>query len=228
MNLSAFMNKNKLVLKNLIKDLNSICTSYKPLLETIGIIVGLYLIYLTYVSVEISNEQLKITQKQEYQKQLPIWQFEIDDSLSIAKLKPFSQDVKLEQATGYFPKNLFFKNSNKWEIDQPNFELHLTMFKAYAEQLIERNMVFKDSTVSVAMRNNFPIGIDLNYVQFGELKETQAIFAIQYSWVASSKYDIKIHLDGIKFTKYIYNNENLMDELEKISKDVYPNVKLPE
>ena len=109
------MRKIGLYFKKVLLQINSFCEKFQPLLQTIGFIFGLYLIYSTYQSMNISNEQLKIayeelniTKKQEIQKQLPIWQFEVNDTLSIATLSPFSPDVKLEQATAHFSKKLFF------------------------------------------------------------------------------------------------------------------------
>ncbi|WP_205728624.1 hypothetical protein, partial [Flavobacterium sp. J27] len=94
------MNKIIFSLEKIINKINSICEKYQPLLQSAGFILGLYLIYSTYLSINISNEQLKIayeelniTKKQEIQRQLPIWEFEVNDSLALATLKPFSPDV---------------------------------------------------------------------------------------------------------------------------------------
>jgi hypothetical protein len=217
------MKKTGLYLINTIREINSKCEKYQPLLQTLGVLFGLYLIYSTYLSVNISNEQLrvsneqlKITRNQEIQKQLPIWQFDIDDSSAIAKLSPFSSDVKLEQATAHFSNKLFFNKLTRWKIDQPNFNLNLKVFKSYAEQFILKNTKYIDSTISVGMRNDFPIGVEIDYVQFGELKNINAIFTIQYTSVRTSESYVKIHIDGIRFNRYIYKGEELMSELDKI------------
>jgi len=215
------------LLINIFGKLNAICKSYEHLLQTLGIVVGLYLIYLTYFSVKISNEQLKISQKQEYQKQLPIWEFDIDDNTKTAKLRPFSTDIKLEQATAYFSDKLFYRKSCNWEIDQPDFLFHLTLFNLYVEQLILANTSYDTSYVSIALRNNFPVGLELTYVQFGELRTVYAIFSIQYTWVRSNESNVKLTLNGIKFTKYIMGNENLEDELNKIVEVAFKGIKRP-
>ncbi len=214
--------------KIFIDYLNSICDKYQPLLQSIGFLFGLYLIYSTYQSINISNEQLKIAyeelniiKKQEIQKQLPIWQFNVNDTLSIATLSSFSPDVKLEQATAYFSKKLFFDEQTRWKIDQPKFNLKLKVFKKYAEQFILKNTKYSDSTISVGMRNDFPIGIEINYVQFGELKNIYAIFTIQYTSVRTSKDYVKIHIDGVRFNRYIYKDEELLNELDKIIDNNY-------
>ena len=71
------------------------------------------------------------------------------------------------------------------------------------------------------MRNDFPIGLEINYVQFGELKNIYAIFTIQYTSVRTSKNYASIHVDGIRFNRYIYNDENLMNELDQIIENNY-------
>ena len=209
-------------MKKFLYRINTICDKYQPLLQTSGIIVGLYLIFLTYSSVKISNdqllissEQLKISQNQEIQKQMPIWQFDVNDSLSFATLSPFSPDVKLEQATAYFSNNQFFDNSKRLKIDQPNFNLNLKQFKSFTEKMVLKNTKYSDSTLSVAMRNDFPVGIEINYVQFGELKSINAIFVIQYTSVRTSEKYVHVKVDGVKFNRYLYKGENLMDELDK-------------
>jgi hypothetical protein len=228
------LNKGYVVLKSIlinfgviIDKVNSVCKKYEKLFQTVGIIIGLYLLYLTYISVKISNEQLKITQKQDYQKQLPIWSFDINDSASTVKLKPFTQDVKLEEATAYFPEDLFFKKDSKWNIDQPDFTLHLTVFKEYVKQMTLLNSVYQDSTYSISDRNNFPIGIELNYVQNGELRRIYGIFVIQYMRIRMSEYEMKIEIQGIKFIRYILSNEIFSDELNKFAKLGFKDIKLP-
>ncbi len=213
--------------KSIFIKLNLLSEKFQHLIQTVGIVVGLYLIYLTYFSVKISNEQLKISQRQEYQKQLPIWQFDIIDSEAVARLRPFSQEVKLEQATGYFPSKLFFKKSTVWEIDPPNFDLHLTLFKLYMGNLIKENFAYTDSMISLAMRNSFPVGIEFSYVQFGESKSVKAIFAIQYGWIRVSQEDVKIELKGVQFMRYLSQKEILMEELNKIIDENYKEVKIP-
>ncbi|VXB58204.1 conserved hypothetical protein [Flavobacterium sp. 9AF] len=222
------MNKVISNFKKNVNKINSICDTYQPLLQSIGFMLGLYLIFSTYQSINISNEQLKIAyeelniiKKQEIQKQLPIWEFEVNDSLSFAHLKPFSPDVKLEQATAYFSKKLFYNKLTKWKIDQPKFNLNLSAFKSYATKFILENTKYSDSTLSVGMRNDFPIGLEISYVQFGELKNIYAIFTIQYTSVRTSKNYVSIHLDGIRFNRYIYNDENLISELDQIIENNY-------
>ena len=212
------------LLKSILNKTNSFCKSYQHLIQAIGILVGLYLLFLTYVSINISNEQLRLSKQQEYQKQLPMWQFDIADSLSVARLRPFSQDVKLEEATAYFP-DLYFKKDNEFFIDQPNFELHLTIFKDYVEKLVSAN--YSDSIVSVGIRSHFPIGIKMSYVQFGELRTVEAVFAIHFLWIRFSESSIKIQVQGIKFVKYIIPGEKLMPVLNKFSRDDLRDVKHP-
>ncbi|WP_205728623.1 hypothetical protein, partial [Flavobacterium sp. J27] len=127
----------------------------------------------------------------------------------------------LEQATAHFSKKLFFNKLTKWKIDQPKFNLNLDKFKKYASKFIIKNTKYKDSTISVGMRNDFPIGLEISYVQFGELKNIYAIFAIQYTSIRTSKNFANIHIDGIRFNRYIYNDENLMNELDQIIENNY-------
>lgn len=220
-------NKIKKLTKKSIKQLNKICNKYQPTLQAIGIVVGLYLIYLTYQSVQISNNQLQLSLKQESQRELPIWNFEINDSLSLAKMRPFTSDVKLEIATAHFSQDLFFKNSTEWNIDAPNFNFHLTVLKSYLEQLVLANSKHNDSIVSIADRNMIPVGIETTYIQYGQVRNANAIFAIQYTWVRSNKYSADITIDGIRFMKYLHSNENLNQELDKIIKENYSGFKKP-
>ena len=222
------MKKISAYLKNTINNINTSCEKYQPLLQSMGVIVGLYLIYSTYQSInisnkqlEISNEELQIIRKQEVQKQLPIWEFKVNDSLSLATLNPFTPDVKLEQATAFFSEKHFFEKLTIWKIDQPKFNLNLNIFKSYAEYFILKNTKYIDSTLTVGMRNEFPVGIDINYVQFGELKNIKAIFTIQYTSLRTSEKYVKIKIDGIRFNRYIYKGENLMNELDEIIKNNY-------
>ena len=222
------MKKISAYLKNTINNINTSCEKYQPLLQSMGVIVGLYLIYSTYQSInisnkqlEISNEELQIIRKQEVQKQLPIWEFKVNDSLSLATLNPFTPDVKLEQATAFFSEKHFFEKLTIWKIDQPKFNLNLNVFKSYAEYFILKNTKYIDSTLTVGMRNEFPVGIDINYVQFGELKNIKAIFTIQYTSLRTSEKYVKIKIDGIRFNRYIYKGENLMNELDEIIKNNY-------
>ncbi|PBI86090.1 hypothetical protein BSF41_35740 [Flavobacterium sp. ACN2] len=217
----------KASIKKNIKKLNKICDNYQPTIQAIGIIVGLYIIYLTYKSVEISNYQLQLSLKQESQKELPIWHFEINDSTSIAKMKPFTEDVKLEIATAYFSEKLFFKKSNKWNIDGPDFNFHMTMLKAYLEKLVLANSTHKDSIVSISDRNMIPVGIEVSYIQYGQVKTANAIFAIQYTWIRNDEYSVDIKIDGIRFMRYLYGNENMIQELDKIIDKEFKTLKKP-
>jgi len=201
-------------LKNVFTEANSFCKSYQHLIQAIGILVGLYLIFLTY-------QQLQLAKQQEYQKQLPMWEFDITDSLSIAKLRPFSQDVKLEEATAFLPDK-YFKKDNEFYLDQPNFELYLTMFKDSLGKLISANY----NNMSVGIRTHFPIGIKMSYVQFGELRTVEAIFAIHFRWWKFSD-STTIELHGIKFVKYISRGEKLMHLLNKFSSEDLRNGKYP-
>jgi hypothetical protein len=209
------------------KSLNRFCDNYQPTLQAMGIVVGLYLIYLTYQSVEISNKQLQLALKQESQKVLPIWNFEINDSLSLAKMHSFSQDVKLEIATAHFPKDLFYKSSTTLNIDSPDFNFHLNSVKSYLEELVLANSTYKDSIISLSMRNELPVGIETSYVQYGQLKNTKSIFVIQYTWVRSNEYTAEITINGIRFMKYLAANENLDNELDKIIAKNYSEFKRP-
>lgn len=209
------------------KKLNQFCDNYQPTLQAMGIAVGLYLIYLTYQSVAISNKQLQLALKQESQKVLPIWNFEINDSLSLAKMHSFSQDVKLEIATAHFSKDLFRKTSTVLNIDSPDFNFHLNSVKSYLEELVLANSTYKDSIISLSMRNELPVGIDISYVQYGQLKNTKIIFVIQYAWVRSNEYRAKITINGFRFMKYLTANENLDDELDKIIAENYSEFKRP-
>ena len=207
---------------NIIDYINDICKKYQPLIRSLSVFVGLYIIYLTYSTVKISNdqlmisaEQLKISQIQEIQKQLPIWEFDVNDTLSIATLSPFSPDVKLEQATAYFSNKISFNNSNKLKIDPPSFNLNLKDFKSFIKKQVLETTQYSDSTLSVATRLDFPLGIEFNYVQFGELKSKNAIFVIQYTSIRTSEHYVDVKIDGVKFNRYLYEGENFMNELDK-------------
>lgn len=221
------MNLKKINFTAIFIKVNKICDNYQPLLQAMGIVVGLYLLYLTYQSVEISNNQLQLALKQDSQKELPIWKFEINDSLSYAQMLPFSPEVKLEMATAYFPKNLFFKNSTIWNIDSPEYKFHLITLKSYLEKMVLANSTYKDSVISLASRNDIPVGIETSYVQYGQLKNAKAIFDIQYTWVRSNEYTADITINGIRFKKYLVRNENLDAELETIVTENYKDFKRP-
>lgn len=214
-------------IKEVLDEINKTCKKYEHLLQTVGIVVGLYLLFLTYKSVDISNEQLKILQKQEVQKQLPIWEFEIDDKEETAKLKSFTQDVKLEEATAYFSEKLFYKKSCVWEIDQPEFKFHLTLFKSYIENLIIKNYTYDPKYISIASRNHFPVGIEIGYVQFGERRQVSAIFSIEYIWTRSSEESVDVNLKGIKFIEYLNSDNTIEKELKTIIDSDMKDIKVP-
>jgi hypothetical protein len=202
-------------LKKVFTEANSFCKTYQHLIQAIGIFVGLYLIFLTY-------QQLQLAKQQEYQKQLPMWEFDIIDSLSTARLRPFSQDIKLEEATAYLPDKYFGKD-NRTFLDQPNFELYLTTFKDTLSKLISANY----DNSSLGLRIHFPIGIKISYVQFGEMRTAEAIFAIHFRWWKISD-STTIELHGIKFVKYISSGEKLMTMLNKFSSEDLRKGKYPE
>lgn len=222
-----YWNQIKAYTKIIPKKINMFCDNYQPTLQAMGIAVGLYLIYLTYQSVEISNKQLLLALKQESQKALPIWNFEINDSLSVAKMHSFSQDVKLEIATAHFSKDLFYKGSTTLNIDSPDFNFHLNSVKSYLEELVLANSTYKDSITSLSERNELPVGIETSYIQYGQLKTTKTIFVIQYTWVRSNEYTAEIIINGIRFMKYLATTENLDQELDKIIKKNYSGFKRP-
>jgi hypothetical protein len=225
--MSKSWNQIKIFTKIILKKLNMFCDNYQPTLQAMGIAVGLYLIYLTYQSVEISNKQLLLALKQESQKALPIWNFEINDSLSIAKMHSFSQDVKLEIATAHFSKDLFYKSSTTLNIDSPDFNFHLNSVKSYLEELVLANSTYKDSITSLSERNEFPVGIETSYIQYGQLKTTKTIFVIQYTWVRNNEYTAEILINGIRFMKYLAANETLDEELDMIITENYSEFKRP-
>lgn len=202
----------------LIIQLNKICKQYKPLIETIGIVIALLILFLTFRSTSISNKLLKLSQQQEYNKQLPIWDFEIIDSLNLVKLKPYSSDIKIQTATAFFSKKLFGEN-NKWPIDQPNHFLYLTMFKYNVAEQFKKHVKPNTNYYQISDRNTMPVGLIINYIQYGQQRVVYVLFGIQYLVLRNGDGEPKITIKGVLFDEYL-NEKKLMQSVDSITEQV--------
>ncbi|HVS90610.1 MAG TPA: hypothetical protein VHE59_01165 [Mucilaginibacter sp.] len=196
-----------------MKSINNFCKTYKPLIETIGILIALVLLVFTFWSTLISRDILRLSQQQEFNKQLPIWDFAVNDTSDIISVKPFSPDVKIQIANAYFPSKIF--RQKQWPIDPPDFKLYLLMFKFDIAALFKNTFPYDKNVIDIAPRGAAPVLLEINYIQYGESRTVWGLFEIQYL-IERSSLEPKVQLKGMFFLKYCNKQEGL-NELESLA-----------
>lgn len=202
-----------------INEINTFVKDYQAFIQTIGIIVAVGALWCTSYSTRLSYKALKLATQQEYNKQLPIWSWNIIDSISVVELRPFNPDIKLQIADAIFPINLF-KDDSKWPINQPDFKLHLTMFKYHIAKILREKNSYESDKVYIKDRGFIPFGLKINYIQYGVQREIFGLFSIQFTYIISSG-EPKISIDGIMFNKYLNKHERPEEVVNKLTEDIF-------
>jgi hypothetical protein len=199
--------------RSVLKRINASVIEYQPLIQTAGILAGIVILCLTWWTASVSNRALILSLQQEANKQLPIWDFEVKDSLEIIRLKPFSPDIKIQFANAYFSKKVF--DSLDWPLDPPSFELHLTVFKYDVGQLFRKNFAYSKDHFSILPRGGAPVLMEINYIQYGEARTVYGLFVIQYM-IVDGRYEPKINLQGLIFIGY-YDKQGGLEKLDEMT-----------
>lgn len=210
----SFLRKN-------LSDLNEFCKEFQPLFQTIGISSAVVVLLLTLYSTVISRKSLNLLLQQEQNKQIPIWRWNIDDSISTVSLEPHNPDIVIQNADAYFQKELFEGQQN-WSLISPNHVLHLKVFKSVAADLFKKKNEYNPDFNTYSERNSIPFGLEVNYIQYGTVRIIKGIFAIQYDVLRVSKEPV-IRIRGVVFLRYLEPTESLRRELELISFSVEEN-----
>ena len=198
--------------------LNIITKRFSSLIQTLGILSGIVILILTYWSTIISQQNLQLSISQYNRNQLPIREFVMDDSLKTATMKPFTEGVKIQWANAIYPETLM--DSTIWEIDPPKFELNLWLFSELMVEQFEEIVEWKDGYFQIGSRNTYPVGIEINYVQYGQSRIVKGIFAIEFQVYRSEKNNTKVVLKGIHFDRYLNSDEILLTQLNNLISDL--------
>lgn len=203
---------------HIIEILNNGCKKYKDLVQTIGIITAIVVVFFTWENTIISKKLLEITQRQEDNKEYPILEFHIIDSLSEIKISAINEDIRIQRIRAFFPKNIFNKNDEEWIIEHPDLTLHLTVFKYRMAEIADKN-IHNDFNTIVIGDFMFPVGFEINYIQYGKSKVINGLYVIE-GMVQKNTYS-KILLKGILFDHYSTEKEIKieLDTLGKMCKD---------
>lgn len=199
---------------------NEWCLKYKPSIETIGVFAGLAILIFTAISVTISLESLKMSRQQEEDRLRPIWDFEIVtlNSYYFLKIKPYTNDIKIQNAESYFSEVFIDDFSNNWPIVSPDFLLPLSEVKDTITAKINRNLKEEPSNVFnlyLKLTEKIPFGISIEYIQYGKVKTVHGIFNLQYSYMKEGTTDGNYTINGVLFDKYVSSRK----ELEKKVRD---------
>lgn len=201
-----------------LNKINKFTERYQSLIQAIGILSAVIILGLTTYTTWLSHDSLELARQQEFNKQLPIWDWVINDSTSVVKLKPFNSDIKVQYADAYFSK-IIYGDTPRWPLNQPDFQLHLTMFKYYMAEEFKKIHSYNPDFSSFSERNTFPFGLQVNYIQYGIAKTVKGIFVIQYTVVRTGEQPTII-IDGVLFDKYLSENENFENTIESLTKQL--------
>lgn len=203
---------------HIIEILNNWCKKFKDLVQTIGIITAIVIVFFTWENTIISKKLLEITQRQEDNKEYPILEFHIIDSLSEIKISTINEDIRIQRIRAFFPKIIFNKNDEEWIIEHPDLTLHLTVFKNRMAEIADKN-IHNDFNTIVIGDFMFPVGFEINYIQYGKSKVINGLYVIE-GMVQKNTYS-KILLKGILFDHYSTEKEIKieLDTLGKMCKD---------
>ena len=198
----------------ILEKINACLGKNKPLIETIGIIGGVFVLILTLHSTMLTRHSLELALKQDKDNQLPVWDWEINDSLSFVILHSTNPNIKIQMADAYFPKEIF-GNSAEWALNQPDYKLHLNAFKSIIANAIRQKFKYDEDYVIIGDRGFFPLGLEINYIQYGTARNVKGIFAIQFTMIRSEEFPT-IQIDGILFDHYLSSKQNLKETIDKL------------
>lgn len=199
---------------HIIERLNYWCKRYKDLIQTIGIITAIVVVFFTWENTIISKKLLKITQEQQDNKEYPILEFHVIDSLDQIRISAINEDIRIQRIRAFFPKNIFNKDDDEWIIEHPALTLYLAVFKYKLAEIAEEN-IYNDSNTVVIGDFGFPVGFEINYIQYGKSKVINGLYVIE-GVVQKNTYS-KILLKGILFDHYSTEKE-IKIELENLGK----------
>ncbi|MGL5015067.1 MAG: hypothetical protein ACRC6V_12395 [Bacteroidales bacterium] len=205
--------------KAILQGVNSGLKTYKPIIDALGVTVGIGMVILTWNTIRITQKSLELSQKQYSDIQVPVWDWDIKDSLSMVTLKSTSANIRVQIAEAYFPKSLFERSSIS-TLSQPDFNFHLSTFREKISDLFRESSRYDSSTPQMLYGNLFPFGLDVNYIQYGESRSVRGIFGIQYTIVQEVD-SPRIIINGIIFQNYIDSNQDLRREVDKLYSDYY-------
>lgn len=198
-----------------LKKLNDILDEYKTLIETLGIFVAIALLFFTALTTNISQRNLEINQHQFLQQQMPILDFNIDNSNSTIELKPLTSGFVFEQANVIYPQNIFDGDVNR-PVDPPDNKWHVYTLRYFLEKLyLEQHGNLKTGYVEYGTRYAFPVCIELTYTHFGESKRIRGLYWVQFSVVRIEENEPNINFQAVHFIRYLDVNEDIQIELDK-------------
>ncbi|MGL5895353.1 MAG: hypothetical protein ACRCZM_12195, partial [Bacteroidales bacterium] len=81
--------------KAILQGVNSGLKTYKPIIDTLGVTVGIGMVILTCNTIRVTQKSLELSQKQYSDIQVPVWDWDIKDSLSMVTLKSTSANIRV-------------------------------------------------------------------------------------------------------------------------------------
>ena len=193
--------------QNLLTFLNDICFKFKPLIETIGICLGILVLVLTFWNTLISKDLLKLNQQQEENKTLPIWDFEVTytDSIPFLKLRPYTNEIKIQKATSTIADTLVGKFDAEMKLTQPDYLLPISLVLDSITKRLDRNLKADAYVMTFLQDASIPFGLTIEYIQFGKVKTVNGLFALQYRYNKDGLNKTKVEIIGVLFNEYVPN-----------------------
>ncbi|MGL4993933.1 MAG: hypothetical protein ACRC6R_07420 [Bacteroidales bacterium] len=206
-------------LKKVVERINSVLKNNKPIIDTIGVFVGVGMVLLTWNTIRITQKTLDLSLKQYSDRQVPVWDWETSDTLSMVTLRSTTTEIRVQVAQANFPQPLF-ESFSSIVLSQPDFNLNLSLFREKITQLYMNSANYDPSRPTTLYGNLFPFGLEVNYIQYGEARSVRGIFGIQYTIVQEQQIP-HIVINGVIFQNYIDTNQNLTKEVDKLYRDYY-------
>ncbi len=203
--------------KSIFEKINESCQKYLPTIEVLGIIAGIAILGLTYWSTLISRDLLSITIQQEQNKILPIWDWKIIDDDDKVQIFPFQEGIKIQRANAYLPKKLMDDNVD-WDINPPEFYLHLNMLKSAIEDYVMENMDYNSDKIAISTQNAIPFGVVIDYIQYGRTRRIHGVYALQFTMMRTEMRP-DINIDGVIFEEYVSEKE-LKKRVDKLTEEL--------
>jgi len=165
-------------------------------------------------------QALKLNEEQENNKILPIFDFEVtgeEDSIPFLKLRPYTNDIKIQKARAYFPDLPFENFVNNWQVVQPDFGLPLFQVHGFLSNYLYKTLNF-DSTDNVHemtfdLDNEVPLGMTIEYIQYGKVKTVYGQFSIQYRYTIEEGEKPHVKFNGAIFKQYLPDLKTLEKSL---------------
>ncbi len=203
--------------KSIFESINEFCQKYRPTIEVFGILTGIAILGLTYWSTLISRDLLSITIQQEQNKILPIWDWKIIDDDDKVQIFPFQEGIKIQRASAYLPKKLMDDNVD-WDINPPEFYLHLNMLKSAIEDYVMENMDYNSDKIAISTQNAIPFGVVIDYIQYGTTRRIHGVYALQFTMMRTEMRP-DINIDGVIFEEYVSEKE-LKKRVDKLTEEL--------